>query len=60
MCSGFRSLIGHNSSLFRHIIGIHQFYYPANSQRANYLSTSRNIELKEPGTSFLAAWKMRF
>ncbi|GBC61461.1 TonB-dependent receptor [Desulfonema ishimotonii] len=26
----------------------------------NYLSTSRDIELKEPGISFLAAWKMRF
>lgn len=26
----------------------------------NYLSTSRDIELKEPGVSFLAAWKMTF
>ncbi len=26
----------------------------------NYLSTSRDIELKEPGVGFLATWKMRF
>jgi len=26
----------------------------------NYLSTSRDIELKEPGTSCLASWKMQF
>lgn len=39
------------------MIGVDNLF---NRDYRNYLSTSRDIELKEPGVSFLACWKMRF